>query len=513
MDFLALKDLIFTITRNKVKNIEVLGSGSNEDKRLDQLYNGIADGTFSNDEEAAQFFVGTKDGKDKNYVKLRARLIRQLMNSAYFIDVNQARFSDRHKAYHNCYADFAVAMILKIKDAPQAATQIFENVLQHAIHYEFIELAADITRYLRELSSRDMGNVKRLEHYTKLHRTYETKRRYEMISSDYYEELVAQFFNKKNPGKDTYELALKYYGELKPIAEVADTTQFVMRLYQIAIIRDFASYNYWGVLSTVSEFLEKHGDRKNLYKSSKLAIMIQKAVCYIQLKFSSSDEVDHYFDECMEMEIEGSHNWFRIIELRCYYYTHTKRYKEALKILDTAFSHPKYILLPPNIRDIWPIIGHYMHVLAALGQLPKAEVERVAGPYDYTNLVSEEIEMVNRDKDGLNIPIVMLPLLYALATGDLDAVERATDAADQYRKRYLRDDEYARSDSFMKIILSLPEYKFEPKLIQRRITREKAVIDQNPLDKVGQSYIIEVIPYEDLIALLLPAYGIKINQD
>jgi hypothetical protein len=42
MDFDALKDLVKTITRNKVKNIEVLGSPIEEGSMVEALYDAIA---------------------------------------------------------------------------------------------------------------------------------------------------------------------------------------------------------------------------------------------------------------------------------------------------------------------------------------------------------------------------------------------------------------------------------------------------------------------------------------
>ena len=87
MTFKALKELILTISRNKVKQLELFGDGS--DRRIDHFYDGIVDGEFNSEEDIATYFFKDGDIKSSDYRKLKSRLIRQLINTSFFIDVNQ----------------------------------------------------------------------------------------------------------------------------------------------------------------------------------------------------------------------------------------------------------------------------------------------------------------------------------------------------------------------------------------------------------------------------------------
>jgi hypothetical protein len=112
MDFDALKDLVKTITRNKVKNIEVLGSPIEEGSMVEALYDAIAKDKVFSDEEAVKFMYGKNETpKSQAYLRLKGRLERNLLNTAFFVDVNQPMFNDRLKAWYNCYRDFAAAYI------------------------------------------------------------------------------------------------------------------------------------------------------------------------------------------------------------------------------------------------------------------------------------------------------------------------------------------------------------------------------------------------------------------
>ena len=129
MDFSALKELVQTVTRNKIKNIEVLGNNPDQEGSLiEMLYDGIGKGEVNSEEEAVSLLYGDKESpKSAAYLRTRNRLIRQLINISLFVDISQPMFNDRAKAYYNCYRDFASAHILTLRDAIQAAIDIFEQ--------------------------------------------------------------------------------------------------------------------------------------------------------------------------------------------------------------------------------------------------------------------------------------------------------------------------------------------------------------------------------------------------
>ena len=112
MDFDLLKDLAQTLTRNKLKQIEVLGNPDQENSRTQLFFEGLLNDKFKSEEEIARFF-GQTSAKDPNYRKLKNKLVRQMLNTVFFVDVNQPSFNERLKAYFACYRDFAAAFVLR----------------------------------------------------------------------------------------------------------------------------------------------------------------------------------------------------------------------------------------------------------------------------------------------------------------------------------------------------------------------------------------------------------------
>ena len=66
MDFETLKELVGIITRNKVKQIEVLGNPGNDESRTEELYTLINKGKIKSEAEAiAHFFGHSEKGEQK----------------------------------------------------------------------------------------------------------------------------------------------------------------------------------------------------------------------------------------------------------------------------------------------------------------------------------------------------------------------------------------------------------------------------------------------------------------
>lgn len=204
------------------------------------------------------------------------------------------------------------------------------------------------------------------------------------------------------------------------------------------------------------------------------------------------------------MAEEGGFNWYKVMSLYFYYQLYSRQYKEALSVYEKATSHQRFKLLGDNSRDEWQLFGGYLHLLAAFGKLNKEAVEKIVGPYRYGKF-SNEIKVFDKDKLGMNIPLVMLPVLFSLATGDHQEYGRSVEALEKYRIRYLNNDLNRRSASFMKILFALSDRPFRPGPADRKIAKELEVLAAEGPRVAGQTFAVEIIPYEDLWEILKPA--------
>lgn len=499
MEFEVLKDLVRIITRNKVKQIEVLGNPGQEGSRTEALYDGIRKEQFQSDHEAALHFFGT-DEKDANYRKLRNKLIRQLINTSFFIDVQQPLFSERGKAQYNCYRDYAAAFILKTREAHKSSVYLLQQVLEQTIKYEFTELTADIARQLRIQFARSPGDQANHERYSELHREYEEKRYWEFKALDYSENLLHHYISNRSTSETVHQLAIQYFDELLPMAQKVDTVQFYMHTYTVGAIKFTSVNDCLQTIKICDEALEILQKRKNANRGILLTFAIQKLSCLAQLRLP--DEADKAAQFCLTLAEVGGYNWFRIMEMQFYNHMHNRRYEEALELYAQVVQQPRYTQLSGSVRDTWTLCGGYLNLLATMGKLNANKVREIAGYYRPMKF-QNDFEVLDKEKSGMNIPLILLPIMHSIATGAYEEeFGRSMEALDKYRKRYLENDTNRRSAIFLKILLALAKKNFDGAQAQRKLDKELAALQQTTPQIAGQSLSVEIIPYEDLWEML-----------
>jgi hypothetical protein len=187
--------------------------------------------------------------------------------------------------------------------------------------------------------------------------------------------------------------------------------------------------------------------------------------------------------------------------LHLHYCLFARRYKDALNIYQKCSRHEKFPTITGQIRDNWHLYGGYLHLLAALGELDTQEVISVVGEFKYGKL-NNEIEVVGKDKQGMNIPLILLPVIYALVKGKFDEKEMSPEALEKYRKRYLDTDLNRRSAAFLNLLLAFSKRDHKSAAAEKKIKKELDVLASEQPQVASQTFAVEIIPYEDLWELM-----------
>ena len=502
MEFEALKDLAKTITRNKIKNIEVLGNPGKDQNRVELFYEAIISDKFKSEKELVRHYFKTYDTKNPSYLKLKNKLVHQLVNMAFFVDVNQPAFNDRAKAYFTAYRDFAAASILLLRNTGKSGVYILQLVLEQAIKYEFIELAADVARILRRNYARIVSDYEKNQYFTGLHQKYEEKRRYETLALDYYETLVSYYITKRSPNIEVHQRATIYFDELLPLVDKVETSAFYNYTYIIGTIKYLSVNDIKNALQICNEALVILEPRKNTNRGALVSITIQKMACYTQLRIADSITVREMLEYCLSLLEEGSFNWVRVHEVYFYHCTYSSNYEEALEVFRKVIQSPSFSLLDGSHHDNWLLLGGYLHLLAKLGALDTTKVESVVGAFRYGKFFNE-IEVLTKDNEGMNIPLVFLSILFHMAQKPFDEQnDISVDALEKYRQRWLANDMNRRSDSFLKMLIAFAKKEFATTAAEKKISKELEVLKSETPDVAGQTWAVEVVPYETLWELL-----------
>lgn len=495
MKFEVLKELVATITKNKVKRIEIIGNEDASDTLVKRLYQGIQDGSITSDEDAARYLYNTSNAKDHRYKKTRHQIVRRLLHTALFIDIDTPRFTDRQKAYCQCHADYAAAVMLIFRNARASANWFLQQTLSVALHYEFLDLSVNITKML--WNTYKVTNIKKYKHYFNLNQKLVGMQRREEEVMAGHNEVILKYIPTLSPNRDVHELAQQYLNKLLPLRAMENTVQFEYYLSQIEILHALSINDTKSTLAICARILSFMDTNVNANQTAKALLAIQKLVCQTSLRMFDQTEGFQSYAYCLQILEDGSINWFKISEYYFHHCVHARRYTEAWQVFKTGYLHPNYEKLQGSTRDNWHLYGGYCHLLAQIGKMDLQEVTKTIGPFKYRRFIND-FDTFDQDKTAMNIPLIILPLVYSIVTGTYQEQYFSIESLEKYQKRHLTRELNLRSILFFKLLILLLSNPFEHKDTSKKLKMYLEQLKAMPIQVSRQTVAIEIIPYEDL---------------
>ena len=281
---------------------------------------------------------------------------------------------------------------------------------------------------------------------------------------DAHETLLEYYMQRHSPNETVHALASSYVEGFKPLRNQMSVAQFDYFVYSIEFMQLFSANNITAV--------------------------------------ANEEKILFTLNQCLGFTEEGRYNWFIILHLAVYCYAHHKLYDKACEAFMTGYRHQRFYLQSVRLQEEWRLLGAYLHLLVELDELQAPELEAAIGPFKVTKFENDFLELP-RDKEGVNIPIVILPAVYALAKSDFEAFEAQIDKLDKYRERYLENELNQRSARFLQMMFALAKQKYAGSVrSEGRLRQEIEKLHALTPQVARQNFAIEVIPYENLWELL-----------
>ena len=487
-----LIELVQIVTKPKLKAVELLSDTKKELSRLQEFYDHIASGQLKSDEEAAKVLYN-EDKQAPVYKKLRKNLKDRLVSALFVIDLNQSSYTDRQKAYYECYKEWAAVKILFGKNARNAAVRMALKIYKVSRHYEFTELNVDICHTLRLYYGTIEGDYARFQKHTEELRYFEALWLAENQSEDYYLELSIGTVHQKAAKTDHRSQAEQYLELLRPSLERFDSYQLHLcaRLIEAGI---HSSVNDYEALARVCDQAIAFFEKKEYTASVPLQVFhYQKAICEIQL-----DRLDagiRCLANSQKYAEEGSFNWFKSHELSLMILLRQKRYSAAGEMLEMVMGHPVFVDLPENVQAIWKTSEAYLDFLLQIGKLSRRGVS--GRSFRFSKFVND-MQVFAKDKQGMNLHLVIIEILSYLSSKQTDSLIERAEALDKYRLRYLQSDEVRRSNYFLKMLLQIPKCAFQKEEILKKTAQDAEALSAIPIKMANQTLEIEILPYDSI---------------
>lgn len=506
----SLKEMIRIITRDRVKNIEIIGNSLSCPNKLNELYDGIRNGRFSNDNEAASYFYGPNSKESASYKKLKKRLQRRLIDTIFFIDVNQTSYNEIQQAYYTSYKDWAAVKILLGRAARRTAIPISERIIKNAIKFEFSDLVLDISRILRTHYGAIEGNQKKYNLYNDYVKQYFEILNAELIAEEHYQTLVRSYNNTKLDYSKVELLAVRYTEELKRYSSHLQSYRLNLYSFLVFALRYQIVNDYKNIILECEKAVEYFESKKFQPSKSALYNFLYKILaCYIQLKeFKKGEKI---VNRCLKLLLEGEANWFNTLEQYLLLSFHTNNLEQAYQIFHKATENKNFSQLYENATENWRIFEAYIHFFISVGviHIPTHEKSKL-NKFNIRRFLND-MPMHAKDKRRKNIPILIIHVLFLLQKRQFDKVIDRVESLNQYCYRYLRKDDTFRSNCFIKMLLQLPKANFHREAVVRKADKFYKKLLQNPSNIAVQASEIEIMPYEMLWEYVLNSLDNKIR--
>lgn len=485
----TLKELIQLIEQYKIKEKGVRKRKSQA--KVDKFYELIVSGVLETNEDAATYFFNASP-VHVGFRKLKTSLKNQLLEEVSYLDLNNSSSSPYDLAYINGWKNLATTKMLFNQGAAYSGAKAAHKILKKAREYEFTELALNACRALRSYYATRFPNLTLFEKYNTLVSDYTNRYTIENMAEEYYLLLTRYFIGSKAGYPQVAEHAEKYCSELEPHLRQKPTFRLIRSYYQIRVASYMCRHDYINTLAYCDEALHKISSKPFFSPEMGNFFYFQKIVCCIQL--NQYDAGKKITEALLQYEDPGSFNWFQNRILSIQLAMHTSNYQEAYSIFQQTTAQPSFKHLDPTNLERWKIHEAYLMYLSHMEDLTID-----ATPLNQNFRISKflnQVPIYSLDKRGMNIPILVVHILFTLAQKRYDVASNRIDAIARYSTRYLVRDDTLRSNLFIHMLIAINKSNFNPIAVERKAKHWYKLLLKEP--KAHSNYDIEIIPYEVL---------------
>jgi hypothetical protein len=501
-----LVELVGLINKTKLKSNEYMKFIIEPGSKMEILFNALLDKTVQTDEDARELFASDPS---VNLSSLKSKLKERLLDAIFLLDFKDANFSTRQKAFFECYKKWSAAMTLMIRNAKITGIDQLERLLRYAQQFEFTELTLDILRVLRLQDSTVDGDIEKYEHIKIQYLEYEKIWLMESKAEFYYSELMAQYTNSKSTKTEVMAQAKAYYLELEGF--MSECHSFKLHLFgRMVHLLIYNSINDYVSTARLCEEAIAFFDKKEYDSGLPLQVFYYNlVVCYLQLgEFEKGQQVisrcEYYFEE-------GSFNWFKLQELFFSLAVKTEHYEEAYYLYEKVTNFPHFKDKQTQIVEMWNIFQAYIFYLIRVEKIPESILSERSKRFKMGKFIND-ITLFSKDKRGMNISVLIIQILYAIADRDYKKSLDRIDGIGKYCARYLKDADTFRSNCFIKMLLQIPLANFHKEAVARKVEKHLKALKSLEAGTASQSHEIEIVPYEALWEMAVESLQYKIYK-
>ncbi len=451
-----------------------------------ELLNGIINGSYGTDDEAAAGLYGT-DGADQRFRMLKSRLRHRLLNLLYFVDYRDSKTKISTQFEQESTNYIHKAKILLREGLDDVAEKMVNKGLAISKETELTEVTLEGLAVLRRLQSYHCqpANFYRtkeeIDRFRKLHLIEER-------AMDIYFEHRMLVKKSVNSRKKSLNEAIKAVDELEKLWEETKSFNIFERYYVLKVIchESLGDYQIILDLTEQTERLVEDGVLNPLRFDERFNVYMKT---YALLRTNEYEKGLTYAKEGLTYFERSSSNWFAHMENYFLLAIRMKNYELAADITDQVFRNPNMDKLTAKLTQRWKLMRAYMYHVH-----PDKHLNEIVN-FDQFYL---SLNIINQDKRGFNVALMILEFLHYLSRGEKEKLLDKVERLEKYIYRHLNEGDVTYRDKiFFKLMLVVIDTGFDADLALKRGEKlyDKLLTAEEPGDAYAE---IEVIPYEHL---------------
>ncbi|MEO5571423.1 MAG: hypothetical protein ABIT08_05100 [Bacteroidia bacterium] len=469
-----------------INTLKQLFKGDSNDPKSFKLLEGIITGRYKQDEDASMDIYNSTP-EIKRYLMLKSRTKERMLNLLFTMDNSIRMKSGYQKALYLCSRNIVASRLLILRGMRTVAIDYLKTALTVSKKFQFTDLELLAARLLR-LHESFAGTENKMNRYDKRIKDLSNLLLNETAMEELLERIYVQIRKTADPKEKLLKITSDTFRKSKELVKKNRSHNLMVNYFRISIYYHHNHGNHHEVIKTC-EACEDYLNKNSVFTDHAFIseIELQKLDTSLYLRDynlgKKSEEI------CRGLFNPGYINWLIFLEYYFLLCLHTKNYNEAQKVFNEVIRHPKFSSYSPERLEKWKIFEAFLFYI-----LPENSKQKRFNVFKFIN----EVPIFSKDKRGYNLSIIIAQISLLLKMGDFDKVMDKFASLKSYLMRYVSKSRNPRSFYFVKMLLLLVKYDFDPEKTKSIANKFYIKLRQSDIGDQGELETLEVIPYDIL---------------
>ncbi len=496
-----IRELLAIASPKKVAKLLKISQTKGRTSMIGELYRLATKDDITEEEIVVALYGEGHTSRHAAYRALKGRL-RDLVTTAIMDeDVYSANYHDYDNAQINGYRQLNLINLLLLRRAWHSAKYLSHLTLRRVKEFEILPINHRLASILASLYLGVGFDEKQFVKYQSMADHYaEAESVLNRVSSHYREMRRMIYAHKLLPNEigrrvgesiaDCEHLVIKY-----PQVSALQAMFFIMKVHGLTLLG-----NYLGAIRVANEAEEVLRKCKGAGKQSLSLMALTRVECSVKLR----DFTEGYLQvkRAQEMIPAGSINHIKLSEYAITLGLQTGNFDYAYEQLAMVDRKVLNRLLTMQHVEYWLILEAYINLLIVAGKIDPKKTSGTLPDFKLYKFVNN-VPSYSKDKQGMNIQILILQVIFLIINGQYGKIIDRTDALIRYGSRYLMNNENLRNNCFFKLLLTVEKSNFHRAATVRESNKTYQKMISPQARKLGRANSSEIIPYETLWEIVL----------